>query len=444
MSNLKVNIKEENAWAMYDWANSSYPLVITTAIFPLFYITVTSGNTEIINGNEADMVTFFGYKFVNTALYSYITAAAFLVVSLISPILSGVADYIGNKKLFLSVFCYIGSASCMGLFFFDANFLELSMFLPFFASIGYWGSMVFYNAYLPEIAPPEEHDRISAKGFTFGYVGSVMLLAANLIGIQAFGMPAKFAFITVGLWWAGFAQIALHRLPSNPYNHKIQKNDRIFKKGFDEIRTVFCQLKHQIPLKRFLSAYFVYNMGVQTVMLTAILFANKEISWPLNAETGLPDTAGLIIAIIIIQLVASVGAYVMSKLSNNIGNIMVLKIVVGLWVLLCISAYFITTPFEFYCLAAFVGFVMGGIQSMSRSTYSKILPNTEDHASYFSFYDVAEKIGIVLGTLSFGYIEDFTGSMRSSVLVLILFFVVGFIMLQFMPKVKALESKRGS
>lgn len=440
MEVTKQQRKFINAWSFYDWANSSYPLVITTAIFPLFYTAVTSGNVQDVNGNQADVVYFFGYRFVNTALYSFVTSAAFLVVAFISPILSGIADYTGRKRLFLSWFCYLGSSACIALFFFDPDFLEMSMLFPFLASIGYWGSMVFYNAYLPEIAPPEMHDKISARGFTYGYVGSVILLVGNLIGIQAFGMPAKYAFISVGIWWAGFAQITLRILPENVYHHQIKKGDDIIKKGFRELKQVWIQLQDQIPLKRYLGAYFVYNMGVQTVMLMAILFANKEIAWPINPDTGEMDTSGLIIAVIIIQLIASVGAYVMSSLSKRIGNLMVLKIVVGLWVVLCCTAYFISTPIEFYLLAAFVGFVMGGIQSMSRSTYSKLLPATEDHTSYFSFYDVAEKIGIVLGTFAFGYIEDFTGSMRNSVLVLIIFFVVGFILLQRVPKVKTIEA----
>lgn len=438
MEKTKSQKKVINAWAFYDWANSSYPLVITTAIFPLFYAAVTSGNKEVIGDYEADVVYFFGFRFVNTALYSFVTSASFLVVAFISPLLSGIADYSGNKRYFLSLFCYLGSLACIGLFFFDVSYLEFSMIFPFLASIGYWGSMVFYNAYLPEIAPPEEHDRISARGFTMGYIGSVILLVGNLVAIQAFGMPAKWAFVTVGIWWAGFAQITLRRLPKNPYHHKVAKSDSLFQKGYQEIKKVWKQLKHQIALWRFLRSYFVYNMGVQTVMLVAILFANKEINWPIDPTTGQPDTSGLIIAVVIIQLIASVGAFVMSRASFKVGNIMVLKIVVGLWVIICMAAYFIHTPLEFYMMAAAVGFVMGGIQSMSRSTYSKLLPETEDHASYFSFFDVAEKVGIVLGTFAFGYIEDFTGSMRNSVLVLIVFFVVGFLLLQSIPKVKAL------
>lgn len=433
----KKNKQIINAWAFYDWANSVYPLVITTAIFPLYYASVTSGNREIVGDVEADVVYFFGIRFINTALYSFVTSASFLVVAIISPLLSGIADYSGNKRFFLSLFCYLGSISCALLYFFDAGALEFSMLFPFFASIGYWGSMVFYNAYLPEIAPPKFHDKISARGFTMGYIGSVLLLVGNLIAIQVGGMPAKFAFISVGIWWAGFAQITLRYLPKNPYHHQVKPKDNLLKKGFLELQKVWKQLKKQLALKRFLAAYFVYNMGVQTVMLMAILFANKEINWPLKAD-GNPDNSGLIIAVILIQLIASVGAFVMSRMSKKIGNIMVLKIVVFLWILLCVFAYFIHTPTEFYMLAAFVGFVMGGIQSMSRSTYAKLLPKTEDHASYFSFYDVAEKIGIVLGTFAFGYIEDFTGSMRNSVLVLIVFFMVGFLLLQAIPKQKVL------
>lgn len=428
------NKKIINAWAFYDWANSVYPLVITTAIFPKFYEEVANHFTRTVNGAEVKYVNFLGFEFVNTTLISYVYSFSFLVVAAMIPLLSGIADYSGKKRTFLRVFAYIGSLSCMSLFFFDAEHLELSMIPVFMASIGFWGSLVFYNAYLPEIAAVEDQDRVSAKGFTLGYVGSVLLMVICLVAAMGFGMPWKFSFVLVGVWWLLGTQIVISRLPSNPYNRKPEAGHNMFLMGFEELLKVFRQVSKLKRLKRFQVAFFVYSMGVQTVMLMAAFFGAKEINWPIDPETGVKDDSGLIVAILIIQLVAGVGAYVMSGLAKKIGNLNVLKITVALWVLICAAAYFIHSPLEFYVLAGLVGFVMGGIQSMSRSTYSKFLPPTKDHASFFSFYDVSEKLGIVIGAFLYGVIEDVTGSMRYSALVLTLFFVVGFILLTFVPK----------
>ncbi|MFT6845430.1 MAG: UMF1 family MFS transporter [Flavobacteriales bacterium] len=416
-----------NGWIFYDWANSVYPLVITTAIFPIFYEAVTT--SKGINGELSDVVTFFGNSVINTALYTYIIALSFLIVSVISPLLSGVADYIGNKKRFLQFFCYLGASACASLYFFDTSYLEFSMFLVMMTSIGFWGSLVFYNAYLPEIAPATEHDRISAKGYAFGYIGSSILLIGLLVAIQVFDMPAKWSFVITGLWWAGFAQITYARLP------KVIKTDSHAKgkllKGFLELKKVLSQLKDLSSLKKYLRAFFVYSMGVQTVMLMATLFGKKEI-------IDMPDS-GLIISVLLIQFVAVGGAYLFSWVSKKIGNINALIIAVVMWVFICIAAYFIYTAIGFYVLAGVVGLVMGGIQSLSRSTYSKLIPEgSKDTASFFSFYDVTEKIGIVIGMFAYGAIEAITGSMRNSVIGLITFFVLGLILLLYVPRKKLL------
>ncbi len=422
----KGNKRIINSWAFYDWANSSYPLVITSAIFPIFYSNVAVHSSRLLNGKMTDFVYFFGKEFINTEFYSYVFAASFLVVSVLAPLLSGIADYSGRKKLFLQIFCYLGATSCAGLYFFNMEYFEWSVLLMLLGSIGFWGSIVFYNAFLPEIAEPKDHDRISAKGYTLGYIGSVILLVSNLVAIQVFEMNARWSFLTVGIWWAGFAQYTYWNLPETRRVHKEAGN--ILTKGFRELYKVWKEFRTLIRLKRYLWAYFVYSMGVQTVMLMAVIFANAEIDWPEG------DKSGLIISIIIIQLIASVGAYFFSWMSKKTNNLTVLKVVLFIWVFVCMLAYFIHTPVEFYILAAIVGFVMGGVQSMSRSTYAKFLPETKDTASYFSFYDVLEKLGIVVGMFSFGFIQGITGDMRNSVLVIILFFVVGFILLLIVPK----------
>lgn len=414
----KGNKKIINAWTFYDWANSSYPLVITAAIFPIYYETVTR------SADGSDKVMLFGHEFINSEIYTYTVALSFVIVSLSAPILSGIADYSGNKKRFMQFFCYLGSLSCMSLFFFSKDHLAFGLLSIMLSSIGFWGSLVFYNAYLPEIAEPKDHDRISARGYSLGYFGSSLLLILNLVLIKVFGMPAKYAFLTVGIWWIGFAQITFARLPNNVYNRKPQGN--VFLKGFRELQKVWGQMKHHKRLRRYLGAFFVYSMGVQTVMLVAVLFAKKEVA-------GMRDT-DLIISVLLIQFIGMAGAYLFSFLSDKIGNIKALGVAILIWVGICTGTFFfVHTPVDFYIVAATVGLVMGGIQSLSRSTYSKLLPETLDHASFFSFYDVSEKVGIVIGTFSFGMIEGLTGGMRNSILALIVFFALGFLLLLRIP-----------
>lgn len=421
-----------NGWAMYDWSNSVYSLVITSTIFPAYYESVTKNNSN----NE---VIFLGRHFVNTALYNYALGVAFLVVAIMSPILSSIADYKGNKKSFLRFFCFLGSASCSMLFFFKGNeTLWVAIVCSMIACIGFWSSVVFYNSYLPEIAAPEDRDRVSAKGFAMGYIGSVILQLVCFVFVFKpawFGMqndatmPARFSFLLVGIWWFGFAQLTLNVMPKGtPAAFRPENN--IFANGFIELKKVFKQLKSLLILKRFLLAFFFYNMGVQTIMLVATLFGSKQLKLP---------TEKLIITILIIQIVAIAGAYIMAKLSEKFGNFQTLLSVVIIWILVCLGAYEIATISDkgvnaemyFYVLAVVVGLVMGGIQSLSRSTYSKLMPVTKDTTSFFSFYDVTEKIGIVIGMFSFGLIEELTGSMKNSVLVIMCFFIIGFIILYF-------------
>jgi len=412
------NKKTIRAWTFYDWANSAYPLVISSAIFPIFFEAVTS--TKDASGKiVSDIVQLFGYNFKNTELYSYVISFSFLIVSMLSPLLSGIADYSGNKKMFMKFFCYMGAIATSCLYFFNVEHLALSMLTVMLASIGFWSSLVFYNAFLPEIAPPQEHDKISARGYAMGYFGSALLLIINLIAIQKFAMPARWAFVSVGIWWVGFAQITYRNLPETKHHNKEKAN--IFK-GFNELKLVWKNLENLPNLKKYLTSFFVYSMGVQTIMIMAVLFAKKEIH-------DLKD-ADLIISVLLIQFVGILGSYTFSWLSKKLGNIKALMVAVFIWILICVGTYsLVYHATQFYIVAASVGMVMGGIQSLSRSTYSKLLPETDDHASYFSFYDVCEKVGIIIGTFAFGFIEGITGGMRNSILSLIVFFIVGMLLL---------------
>jgi MFS transporter, UMF1 family len=418
---LKNNKKTIRAWAMFDWANSAYNLVITSTIFPAYYVAITANPK---NGNR---VMFFGKSFVNTALSDYALAAAYMLMVFLLPILSSIADYKGNKKIFMMFFTALGSLACCGLYFFTAKTLELSVILFALAAIGYSGGFVFYNSYLPEIATVDMQDSVSAKGFTFGYIGSVLLQLicfAFVLFPQTFHLTgqsaAQLSFLLVGLWWMGFACIPFTVLPKGSPN-AVSHTKNIIKGGFVELANVWRQIKQMPLLRRFLPAFFFYSMGVQTIMLVATGFAAKELHM---------ETRALISIILIIQLVAIAGATLMSKLSDKIGNVKVLIITIIIWIGVCIAAYFTATTTQFYIIAVVVGLVMGGIQSMSRSTYSKYLPqDIPDTASFFSFYDVTEKLAIVGGLFSFGAIEELTGSMRNSTLALCGFFAIGLILL---------------
>jgi UMF1 family MFS transporter len=426
--------KVVNGWAMYDWANSAYNLVITSTIFPAYYVAMTAASDP----DGKSHVTFFGRQFINTALQNYALAVVFLIVALSSPILSSIADYRGNKKTWLKVFCYIGAAACIALFWFKkdgegALNTEYGIIAFAIAAWGFWSGLVFYNSYLPDIAAPQDQDRISAKGFALGYIGSVLLqiicfiiiLKPGLFGLneEDKSIGARLSFLLTGLWWIGFAQIPFRILPKSTAINSEKAKRNIFSSGFHELGLVWSQMKIMPSLKRFLLSFFLYSMGVQTVMLVAAGFGKKEI-FPKSE-----DEPKLLITLIIIQLVAMVGAVLMSRLSKRIGNWWVLTVAIILWIGVCISAYFIQSQSAFYLLAAIVGLVMGGIQSMSRSTYSKLLPETRDTTSFFSFYDVTEKIALVIGIFIFGFVEEQSGSMRNSIVALGSFFVLGLLAL---------------
>ena len=431
--------KLKSAWAFYDWANSVYSLVISSAIFPIFYgaLTIMKDDTtgEVLN----DRVQWLGMDFNNDTLISYVTAAAFIAVAILSPLLSGIADATGGKKNFMRAFCYLGALSCMGLFFFNTDNLTLGFACYFLALVGFWGSLVFYNSYLPEIAEVEDQDALSARGFSMGYIGSVMLLIICLVLIEGYeiwgfsskDLPTRLSFVLVGVWWIGFAQYTFSILPAGTAREGATR-DGMLASGFRELRATHNTVQAIPQLNRYLVAFFVYSMAVQTVMLVATYFGVEEVNWGANGST-----MGLIISILLIQLVAILGAWGTSKLAARFGNLPMLIAINVVWIGLCCAAFFVYTPNQFYATAAVVGLVMGGIQSLSRSTFSKMLPqDTKDTTSFFSFYDVSEKVGIVFGMIIYGTVAEFTGSMRYSVLILAAFFLVGVLLLLRVPRLQ--------
>ncbi len=429
---MKINKGDKKlirAWAFYDWANSAYALVISSAIFPIFFEKVT-------NSNGNDSLKFIGLSFKNTELYSYGLSFSFLVVAFLSPLLSSVADYSGNKKKFMKFYTYLGAFSTIMLFFFkDRETVWLGLTFSILASIGFWGSLVFYNAFLPEIAYEHQQDKVSAMGFAYGYVGSVLLMIFNLTmilhpewyGILDSTLPARISFLSVGIWWLVFSQYTFYVLPNNVYDIKPEKRKGFLLNGFKQLKNVFNELKHYDKLKKFLASFFLYSLAAQTIFYVAGLFGSKEL--------GL-DSGRLIMTILVIQIVGIIGALGFSKISKYIGNIKALQVILAIWIGITIGAFSLNknnpdVASHFYILAGFVGLVMGSIQALSRSTYSKMIPEqTTQHATYFSFYDFTEKIAIVLGTFSFGLLEAITGSMKSAILLMSFVFLISIIILQ--------------
>ncbi len=409
-----------NGWVMYDWANSVYQLTIASAIFPIYYNTVTRTGTDFT-------VSFFGAKIINTVLYSWAIAAAYLLVALMSPLFSSMADYTGRRKGFMRAFTLIGAVACGALYFFDKNHIELGVIAFTLGTVGYGGSIVFYNSFLPVIAEPEDQDQISARGYSMGYLGGVVLLLFNLLMIMKPGLfgigtdsslPARISFLSVCIWWVGFSQITFSRLPKYTFRQRV-KRESVWTNGYKELRLVFRQIKKSYKLSMYLAGFFFLMMGVLTTMFMAATYGEKQV--------GLKEDV-LIPTVLAIQLVGMLGAWMFARISEKLGNLRALMISTVAWTFICVGAYFITNALGFLIAAFFIGIVMGGSQSLARSTYSKMLPaDTTDHTSFFSFYDVMEKLATVAGTFSFGAIEALTGSMRFSVLAITIFFMLSLV-----------------
>ncbi len=430
--NKKGDKKLIRAWAIYDWANSVYPLVISSAIFPIYYGSIL---------DESDTISMVGMDIRSTALISFVTGLSILMVTITTPILSGIADYIGNKKIFMKFFVYLGGLSCIGLYWFEIENIELGIAFYALALIGFTGSLVFYNSYLPDIAYSHQMDKASAKGFSYGYVGSMILLVFNLMMVMNphwFGIAGnesqqalkamKYSFVLVGVWWILFSQISFYALPKGI--KKVKNIRNIFVNGFRELYKVWNDSKKLKGLNRYLTSFFVYSMALQTVLIIAAYFGEQEINWINDSQ----KTIGLIISILLIQLVAVIGAEITARASGKFGNIQVLVVLNIFWAIICISAYFVYQPIQFYIIAGCVGLVMGGLQALSRSTYSKLIPKTKETTSFFSFYEVTEKVGVIIGIITFGFLDQITGSLRSSITFFLVVFLLGAILLLRIPK----------
>ena len=403
------------SWCMYDWANSVYSLLITSTLFPVYFNRIAK---NAAGGPEVD---FFGWKVLSPALFSFSVSFSFLLAGLLSPILSAYADLSGFRKHFLLFFCLMGSLACSLLYFFTGDQLELGMSLFVMAALGYSSSIVFYNSFLPDIATPDQYERVSARGFALGYAGSVLLLILILSPLfvvpgaaASMDLICRLGFVITGIWWMGFGWHAVSGLPASSGGTGM----------FFSLTPVVKRLKSALQiclstagLPRFLSGFFFMNMGVQTIMYLAAIFGEAELK--LSSEK-------LIVTILILQLVAILGAWFFARVSIRLQPLTTLLFACLIWSAICVAAYFVRTEVQFYAVAAAVGLVMGGSQSLLRSTFTHYLPASEQGKSVlYGLYDLLEKFSIVLGTLVFGMLNQLSGSMRIPALVLVIFFLAG-------------------
>lgn len=420
---------------MFDWANSAYNLVIVSTVFPLIF------KAYIPDGS-----TFWGLTFKSSdSLYTYAMCISYLIISLITPILSGIADYGGYKKRYMQFFSTMGAISCAALFFFDKDHQWIGIFGAIIASIGFSGSLVFYNGFLSELVPKRLHDKVSAKGFAYGYLGSslllIMVILLNTFKDTFFGVTDadspiifKVSFILVGIWWFSWARWTFAVLPKGEKSD-LPKKEMMFK-GFNELKHVWQQIKELPRLKRFLSSFFVIDLGVQTIVIIAPLFAMKVF-----------DMKGgeLVPLVLIMQFLGIAGAAVFSKISKKYGNVVGLSGSTITYLSVCVLACVANQKWMVYVVAGLIGFAMGGIQSLFRSTYSKLLPETKDHASFFSFFDITEKLAIVTGTFIYAGVETIASNLnwdfaeRLGVAVLGVFFLLGLVLLKSLKRFKSLD-----
>jgi MFS transporter, UMF1 family len=414
--NIKINDpKTMNGWAYFDCANSAHSLVIATAVFPPYFDAIAPKQIDILGQNIS-----------SSAMMAFAITLSYGIMAFFSPPLSGIADYGGKRKFFMRLFTYIGALSCIAMYFMERPeewFIGWIMYV--LAMIGYAGGVVFNNSYLPLIATPDKFDSLSARGFMFGYLGATLLLVVNLamilmydkLGFPDASIPTRLAFVMVGLWWLAFANITFKRMPPDN-NTPLSKG--MFWKGFGEIKKVWNTVKANKNLKRYLTSFFFFDAGVQTTIFLATTFATKVLGF---------KTENLITVVLVIQLLGALGAWAFAKVSERYGNKVALSILLACWVGICLSAYFIEGQKPFYLLAACVGSVMGGIQSLARSTYAKLMPvGTKDTTSFYSFYDLTDKLAVVMGTFVFGSIDQFIG-LRYSVVAMALLFLIGFLIL---------------
>jgi UMF1 family MFS transporter len=406
-------------WCMYDWANSAFATTILAAVLPIYFVSIVPEG-----GVDISILGFTFHAFA-TPLWSFSITIAMVIVALSAPVLGAIADYSRAKRQFLIFYTYLGAVFTALLVTVGyGDYLRASLFF-IIALIGFAGGMVFYNAFLPEIAPEGEREYVSGKGFAFGYLGGGILLLLNLLMIEKhgwFGIPdaawgARLSFLTVGVWWGLFA-IPTFRFVRDRKD-KVAAKVRYIRHGFKTLADTFRKMRRFTELVKFLISFLIYNDGVQTVIVMAAIFGREELGF---------EASTLIGCLLMVQIIGFPAALFMGRLAQWIGEKRTIYLCLIVYCIIVIYGFFMSQPWEFWVLGFLVGLVQGGSQAISRSLYSSLLP-VGHSAEFFGFFAIANRFASIFGPLIFGLVAVLTGSIRNSILAIIVFFIVGFLIL---------------
>lgn len=424
--------REQRAWYWYDWANSAYVTTVATVLFAPYLISVAEQAACGFVG-EADRpcradLSVLGLAVSPGSLVAYVVTIATIVSALVLPVVGAAADRSSRKKQVMAGFAWTGSAAAAGMFFVTGSNWELGAVLLFVANICLGSSLVVYDAILCEISTPDERDRVSSRGWALGYLGGGLLLAVNLAVVtlhdtfgMSTGMAVRVSLLSAAVWWAGFTLIPYRGIRNRPAVGVVPEQGSLVRQSFGQLFTTLRDLRNYPVTLTFLLAYLFYNDGIQTVIVSASTYGEKQLGF---------ETSVLIATILLVQFVAFGGALLFGKAAERHGSKRVILTGLVVWMLVVTAAFFL--PEEnialFLVLAVGIGLVMGGTQALSRSFFSLLIPRGRE-AEYFSLYQAAERGTSWFGTLVFGLVHQWTDSYRPAIFALILFFVVGGVLL---------------
>lgn len=424
--------KEIFGWAMYDWANSAFSATVVT-VFLGPYLTSLVKAVADVDG----LVYLLGIPLRYDSFFAYCTAVSVVLQVFVLPILGAVADYSHLRKFFLQFFCVLGALATALLFFLRTGLHWLGAGLYIVANLAFGASIVFYNAYLPDIASPARRDQVSAFGWGLGYLGGGILLLLNLLLFtfrESLGLAAdvavRLSLASAGIWWLLFAQFSFVRLRSRYPRVQLPSGETYLSIAFEQLRRTFRAMRRLPETLKFLVAYLFYNDGVQTVIALASVFGAEELKL---------ETSTLIQVILMVQFVAFVGALAFGQVAQWTGAKIAIVITLAVWCAVTVYAYqFLYTELQFWLMAAVVAFVMGGSQALSRSLFSQLIPKGKE-AEFFAFYEISERGTSWIGFVLFGLVNQLAGSLRAGILALIALFVIGLVLLLFVNVARGAE-----
>jgi UMF1 family MFS transporter len=433
---MSVQKREIFGWAMYDFANSAFATTILAVIFNQYFATVVAGG-----GRGVEL---FGFRLHGASFFTFSVALSMAISAMLAPFLGAVADASGSKKRFLMVFCYTAILFTGLLYFVHAgNYWRGAIFF-IIANIGFAGGNVYYNAFLPEISNDENIGRISGFGWALGYIGGGILLGINLIMLKYpewLGFPTGYftvqdCFFSVAIWWLVFSLPTFLLLRERAQKSSLSSEEGYFKEGYRRLKHTFRRIKTFRELTKFLVAYLIYNDGIETVIVMASIFGAEV----LGMETG-----EIILFFLMIQGIAFLGSLIFGFLADAIGNKRAVMISLTIWSLIVIWAFqlgIIWDPkTEYWILGILAGMVMGGSQAASRSLQGIFTPDANS-AEFFGFFAVSGKFASVFGPLIYGIIILITGSVRSGILSVLLFFIVGMAILWTVNEEKGIRERQ--